>query len=355
MRTMILGACVLSAAAIILAGCGQSDDGGDGTALLLLLSSNDAVAQMSQSSLEAVSDGMSDINNSGAADISYRMPCPAGWPGQRNIRERLMAVEGRILKAMSAEAATVSCPGGGTVDVTDIGTTWGDTDATSFYVARTFNDCRGPYGFVSVSGGALLRWSNMNTGTGTDKLAAGSVLDQAPVSKRFTRVSTGDYITTTGNGVTITHGVLTGDIAHTVNWTAVGPTTRSFTMTTDLTRRGYRASGVRLFEHNLTTPSPLNVTVDMSAETRTLSGAVEVEHVLMGMTVTTTFTNLVVPIDDCVPASGGATIVISGVAGDGSGTITYNGDGTANYTYAYTTPQGRTRSGSGTFVVTGCQ
>jgi hypothetical protein len=109
-----------------------------------------------------------------------------------------------------------------------------------------------------------------------------------------------------------------------------------------------------VFEHNLSTPSPLTVTVDMSAETRTMSGSIEVEHVVRGLTVTTTFSSLVIPTGDCVPSSGSATIVISG-AGDGNGTITYNGDGTADYTYTYTTRRGRTRSGSGTFMVSGCQ
>ena len=355
MRTFRCMACVLSVAAIMLAGCDQSDEGGDGTGLLLLLSSNDSIAQMSQSSLEAVSEGMSDINNSGALDLSYRMPCSGGLFERMSLREGLVMAEGKILEAISAEAATITCPGGGTVDVTDIAGTWGNSAASSYYVARTFNDCKGPYGLVTVSGSGLINWSFMQTGTtGVLKLKNGSIMEQAPVNKRFTRGLTGAYITTEGNGGPLTDGTLAGNVAHTIYWTAVGADTRSFTMDVDLTRRGYSGTGTQVFEHTLTTPAPLAVTVDMTADTRTLSGTIEVDHALLGMTVSTTFSNLVVPINDCVPSSGGATIVITGLA-TGDGTITYNGDGTADYTYTYATPGGRTRSGSGSFTVSGCQ
>jgi hypothetical protein len=348
MRTISAAVCVVSAAVIILTGCDQSGSGGSGLAPLLLMSSNDSVADMSQSSLEALTDGMSDVNNSGTINVSYRSISP-------DLRERLAIAEGMIMKAASAEAATASCPGGGTYTVTDVTGTWNNSSADAFYVTRTFNDCAGPYDLVSVSGNSVLYWADMKTGvTGTAKLESGSTLEQAPVNKRFTRVLTGDYVTVDGNGGVLSNGDLSGNIAHTINWTAVGATTRSFTMATDLTRRGYRSSGTQVFEHRITTPSPLGVTVDMSAGTRTVSGSVKVEHVLLGTTVTTTFASLVIPIADCVPSSGSATIVITG-GGNGNGTITYNGDGTANYTYTFTNRRGRTRSGSGTFTVSGCQ
>jgi hypothetical protein len=85
-----------------------------------------------------------------------------------------------------------------------------------------------------------------------------------------------------------------------------------------------------------------------------VSGTVQVEHVRSGVIVQTTFSSLVIPMGNCTPSSGTATIAISGFW-DGSGTITYNGDGTANYTYSYTNSRGRTVSGEGTFAVSGCQ
>ena len=92
----------------------------------------------------------------------------------------------------------------------------------------------------------------------------------------------------------------------------------------------------------------------MNSNTWTVSGTIQVEHVLAGVTVETTFASLVIPMGDCAPLSGTATFAISG-HWNGSGTITYNGDGTANYTYTYTNERGKTVSGSGTFAVSGCQ
>jgi hypothetical protein len=352
MKTISAAVIALSFAAVLLAGCGQSDsgEGGGGGLSLLLMSAKDSLAEMSQSSYDAMTDAMSDINTSGATDLSYRVSDPG-------LMERLAMAEATIMEPFSAEAAAgVACPGGGTYDVTDPAGTWNNSGLDSFYITRTFNDCAGPYDLVSVSGSSLLHWTDMKTGViGVNKLQAGSTVDQAPVNKRFTRVLNGDYVTVEGNGSSITNGVLTGTVAHTINWTTVGATTRSFTISTDLTRSGYLSNGTQIFVHTITTPVPLSVAVDMTALTRTMSGSVQVVYTLLGTTVTTTFASLVIPMNNCtVPTSGSATFVISG-AGSGSGTITYNGNGTAHYSYTYTNLRGRTRNGSGTFTVSGCQ
>ena len=351
----IYAVCLMAIAALLLAGCGEPEKKNKGLVLLALMSSGgDFIADMSQSSLETMNDGMSDINTSGETNLSYRIQYPGAWQENPNLQERLLMAEGTLMDAFSARAATVSCPGGGSINVTDLTETW-NSGNVSFYVTRSFTNCTGPYGLFRVSGNGLLYWSGMNAAaSGAAKLQAGSKLEQAPVDKRFTRVSTGSYVTVEGNGGTLTSGSITGDIAHTVNWTAVGASTRSFQITTDVNRRGYTSGGTLVFNHHVTTPTHLDITVDLSNNTRTVSGTIQVEHVIAGVTVSTTFTNLVIPTGNCIPSSGTAAIAISG-HGSGTGTITYNGDGTASYTYSYTNENGRTISGSGIFAVSGCQ
>jgi len=359
MKMITKAAFILSAAAIIMAGCGTPEEssGGSGLGLLALMASGSStVADMSQASLDTVNDSLADINLSGeTTTLSYNVPFPGSWQANPTLQERLLMAEGSMMDPLSAKAAplSTSCPGGGTVVVTDPAETW-DSANTAFYVTRTFNDCTGPFGFFKVSGDVLLYWSGMNAATGVDKLQIGSQVQQAPINKRFTRVATGGYVTVEGNGATIDNGTLSGAVAHTVVWTAVGATTRSFTIDTDLTRKGYNALGTQIFEHRVTTPSPLNVTADTDAQTRTVSGTVQVEHVISGVIVSTTFTNLVIPMATCSPSSGTATIAITGYW-TGSGTVTYNGDGTADYTYSYENARGKTFSGDGSFAVSGCQ
>lgn len=349
-------ASVLSAAVIILAGCGKSEEssGGSGLGLLALMASgSDTVADMSQASLDTINDSLSDINASGETSLSYRVPFPGSLQGNPTLQERILTAEGTMLAPFNARAATVSCPGGGSVVVTDAVNTWNSAN-TSFYVTRTFDNCTGPVGLLSVSGDVLLYWSGMNAATGAAKLQNGSQVQQAPINKRFTRNATGGYVTVEGNGATIDNGTISGAVAHTVVWSSVSGDARSFTIDTDLTRRGYNALGTQVYEHRVTTPSPLNVTADTTALTRTVSGTVQVEHVLSGAVVSTTFSNLEMPMSNCSPSSGTATMNITGYW-TGSGTITYNGDGTADYTYSYENARGRTVTGEGSFAVSGCQ
>lgn len=357
MKMMTKTAFVLSAAVIILAGCGKSKEssGGSGLGLLALMASGSStVADMSQASLDTVNDSLSDINASGETSLSYRVPFPGSLQGNPILQERILMAEGTMMVPFSVKAATVSCPGGGSVDVTDPGGTW-NSGNSDFYVTRTFNNCAGPIGLVLVSGDVLLYWSNMvGAATGAAKLQATSQVQQAPINKRFTRNATGGYVTVEGNGAPIDNGTISGAVAHTVAWSSVSGDARSFTINTDLTRRGYNALGTQVYEHHVTTPSPLNVTADTATLTRNVSGTVQVEHVLSGAVVSTTFSNLEIPMSNCSPSSGTATINITGYW-TGSGTITYNGDGTADYTYSYENARGRTVTGEGTFAVSGCQ
>jgi hypothetical protein len=358
MKLRINAVSLLAGAAIILAGCGEPEKSNNGLGLLglMALSSGDSIASMSQSSLDTVNDSMSDINLSGeTTTLSYNVPFPGNWQANPTLQERLLMAEGRMMDPLSVKAAplSTSCPGGGSVVVTDPADTWNSAN-TAFYVTRTFNDCTGPFGFFKVSGDVLLFWTGMNAATGVAKLQDGSQVQQAPINKRFIRNATGGYVTVEGNGATIDNGTISGAVAHTVAWNAVGATTRSFTINTDLTRKGYNGMGTLIYEHHVTTPTPLSVTADTTAGNRTVSGTVQVEHVRSGVIVQTTFSSLVIPMGNCSPSSGTATIAISGYW-DGSGTITYNGDGTASYTYSYTNARGKTITGEGTFAVSGCQ
>jgi hypothetical protein len=357
MKIRIIAVLLMAGTAIVMAGCEKSEKNDNNTGLALLAvmasSSGDTIAEMSQASLDTVNDSLADINTSGQASLSYNVPYPATWRANPTIDERILMAEGNMMEPFSAKAATTTCPGGGSVEVTDAATTW-NSDNSSFIVTRTFNDCTGPFGFFKVGGSGLLSWSGLNGAGvyGVSKLKSSTQVQQAPVNKRFTRVLTGGYITVEGNGGAITDGTLSGKVAHTVIWSSVSP--KTFTIATDLTRKGYNGQGTNLYEHHITTPSPLNVTADTTAGTRTVSGSVKVEHVRTGAIVTTTFSSLVISMNNCSPTSGQATVAISGYW-DGSGTITYTGNGLANYTYSYSNERGRTVAGQGSFVVSGCQ
>lgn len=359
MKMKIIVLLLLAGIAIVLAGCEKSEKNGSGTGLTLLALmsslSGDTIADMSQASLDTINDSLADINMSGTTTtLSHHVPYPGSWQANPTLKERILMAEGNLMEPFSVQASTTACPGGGSVGVTDIATTWQSGNA-AFFITRNFTDCTGPYGYFKVTGDILLSWSGLNGGaTGASKLQAGSKVEQAPINKRFTRNATGAYISVEGNGSTITDGILSGKVAHTVNWSAVSGSSRTFTIATDLTRKGYSGLGTLLFEHHITTPSALNVTADTSAAARTVSGSVQVEHVRTGAIVTTTFSNLVVPMSTCAPTSGTATVAISGYW-TGSGTITYTGDGNANYTYSYSNERGRAVNGQGSFVVSGCQ
>src|SRR5512137_372154 len=105
MKLRIYAVLLASAAAIILARCGQSETGASGLGLLAFMSSGDTIAELSQSSLETVNDSMTDINTSGETDLSYRVQYPGSWQGQPNLQERLLMAEGNLMGPLSARAA----------------------------------------------------------------------------------------------------------------------------------------------------------------------------------------------------------------------------------------------------------
>ena len=344
-RLILLSTLVMALA--VLAGC--KPGGLAGTLLSPII--DDIIANMSQSSLEALNDSMADINNSGASGVSYHIQYPGSWQQSPTLDERLAIASDRAFGLISADAATVSCPGGGEIVYTDPSGTW-NSDNSSFSVVRTFSNCGSPGGLFTVSGDSLAGWSNLKGAGvyGAQKIQTGSVMNQAPVGKRFTRATNRYYITVDGNDAPLSSGGLTGNIAHTITWTAVSDTSRTFTINSNLTRKGFTAAGTNFFEHRVTTPAPVTVTADTAGGTRTISGTVKVEYILSNVVMTATMSGLVIPVDNCIPSSGSATIDITG-SKTGSGSITYNSDKTA--TYSYTDSRGNTFSGN--FTLCGCQ
>lgn len=358
---MIRKTSAIIAAAIImaiLAGCSKSNESksnGAGLLLLGLAMTGDYIEHMSQSAMDSVNDSLTDINNTGTTGLSYQLNIPREWQSYPSMEERICRAEGKFFDAFAASAATsgsISCTSG-SVDFLDFSDGW-STTATNFYVIRTFNKCSGPYGLFTLTGKSMIHWKNMNNSAGIGKLIPGSVLEQVPMNKRVTRNSNGMYITVEGNSATTltdtNDSANTGKVAHTITWSAVSGTGRTFTVDSNLVRKGYTSGGSLLFNHQITTPTPLSIVVDLSAANRSISGKIRVHHVLSDVTLETTFVNLVVPINNCVPSSGTATIDISG-SRTASGTITYTGNGSADY--SYTTSSGRTSTGS--FAVAGCQ
>ena len=346
----------------ILIGCNKGNENnasGAGVLLLGLASTGDYIENMSQSAMDSVNDSMTDINNTGQTNLSYQMSVPGEWRMHPTLAERVCRAEGSFADIFSAHAATGSifCTSG-SVDFNDASNGWSTPAATDYYVIRTFNNCSGPYNLFTLTGKTMIHWSNMKTGViGLNKLQGTSKLEQVPINKKATRNLNGMYVTVEGNSATTltdpNDSANTGKVAHTVIWSAVPDVnTRSFTVDTNLIRKGYTADGTLFFNHEITTPTPLSIAVDLGAAVpnRTISGTLRVYHVLANVTLETTFSSLVVPISNCVPSSGSATISISG-ARTASGTITYTGNGGAEY--SYTTGAGKTTTGS--FVVTGCQ
>ncbi len=347
MKNKLLSTVAMIMLIAALWGCGRPNP--VGTLLEPLV--DDLIAHMSQSFIEAMNDGMSDIGNAGVTGLSYRVPYPGEWLLNPTPGERLSIASGALLDMFSAGAATINCPGGGSIVYTDPADTW-NSDNSSFSVVRTFSNCGSPGGMFTVSGDSLVVWSNLlGAGIhGAAKIQAGSVMAQAPVGKRYTRSSNMYYITVEGNGESLSGGGLSGNSAHTITWTAVSDTLRSFRINTDLTRTGYTGPGIAIFKHRISTPDPLSVTTDIAAGTRTISGSVKVEHVFANITMTATMNGLVIPVDNCIPSSGTATIDIAG-SKTGSGSIIYNSDMTA--TYSYTDSKGNTFTGN--FTLCGCQ
>jgi hypothetical protein len=256
--------------------------------------------------------------------------------------ERFVAALKNLFIPASLYAADGSwpCPGGGKVSYTDPSTTWSSTN-TSFTITRTFNECKSAGGYIQIDGTSTLECSNMR-GTSGNQLQNGSTIKQIPSDKTFTNTATGYYMTVSGNG--------SNGVAHTLTWQYPPESgyDRTFTLDTNLTRRGYTPKGIKFFEHIVKTTTPYTINVKVGNSRTIKSGTVEVSYALANITVTSTISNLVMGWSSCIPSTGSINFTVSG-SRTGSGTISF-ANGQAQFTY--TAASGNSISGE--FAVSGC-
>jgi len=315
------------------------------------------IGDMAGSAMETVSDGLSGLTNngSGGAAFSYNFRHPEIWQIKNNsLINTVYAGLENIFNGTNAYAGTLACSKGNISVTFNPSNPWTTGTTSDFYALWAFNNCEGNSLLFETSGSVLHHWGNMNGTTNPNKITNTTVFEQAPVDKKFTNTGNGRYITVLGNGnIGQISSAALGEsspvnIAHKIVWSNLSPVT--YTLDIDLTRTGYTSGGVQLWQHAVRTTTPLTIVYNSSASTRSINGTVSVTLVKAGITASVTYTNFVFDVANCQPvANSTLTITISGNR-TGSGTITYNGDGTADYTY--TGSKGGNESG--TFEINGC-
>jgi hypothetical protein len=288
-----------------------------------------AVSDLATSSVGTVSEVMEAVDDSSSSGTAYLPKIMK--------EDTLVAKIGDIFRGSAAYAASPY------IDVyrTISPNSWSDSGATWIWNYRIFNSY--PLSSrVIVTGAGLHKWHNLGAGTNDAKITTNTQFDQAPINKIFTNTRTGRYMTVVGNGSPLdstgislyqqgtgnlwTGTAPQGNIAHTVKWTAAD----TFTIDINLTRSGYDSNGNNLFIHTVTTPTVL--TVVNTASNRTINGEIDVLHARVGLTIKFTFKDVVYDLTSKTITSGTITIVSSGKFG-GSGTVTFNNDGTASVAF----------------------
>lgn len=297
---------------------------------------------------DAVEDQATTFNNAvadidaGGAGIAFSLLSPSE---ERFLREEsLWKKAGTLMgKLFDSSLHAASCAGGGSY--VDTGAQFGETNG--FTVTRTLTNCQGSGGFFQRNGTVYLQWANLLTTLANNTYVQnGTTLLRAPAALVLTRNATGNTVEIAGDDATT---VNSAKVSHNFTWTATTTNTRSFTLNIREKRTGKTASGETRFEHKITTPVQLSVTVDTTAQTRTLiSGTVNVRHDIAGVDIATTFSNVIWSRTTCQPTAGSATVTVSGNR-SGSGTLAFT-NGQVSFTYE----GAGGRSASGTITLPNC-
>lgn len=324
---VILASIVVLAA--IGAGCKSDEEEQNlGPAFLLLAAAGnqDEVEDTVESAMDSIADGMGELKQGGS---SFAMR------DRRSYTERAADwLYARFDNSLMA-ATERSCAQGGSIDRTTVGADF-PSPSDPLNVVRSYQACTFFFGWT-LNGQSELRWEGLNTVS--PFVQAGATLERAPQLSLTTR--RGYTVSVSGNGAVITGGTL--PISHSLSWSDAD----NYSMDVTVTRTGVGPFG-RGFTHTVTTPTPLAITSNIGADTRTINSGVHRIVNAQGLTVDVTYSSVVWNLSSCRPESGTASFSYSGPR-TGTGTITFNGDGTASYEYS-----GTRGSGSGVVNISGC-
>jgi hypothetical protein len=308
-----------------LAGCAKHGSGND---------NGSDVSDAVESHISVINNATSDVNTGNSTAISSIAPAEQKFLEEQTIWQKIGNYADRLFDS-SLHATSFSCNSG---SVADSGQQFGTSAA--FTVTRQWSSCAGDSGQFRRNGNVYLAWTGLSTTT--PYVQAGTILERATSGLTMTRIATGNFVDIAGNDSANTAGGANGN--QRITWNSVAGSNRSFSLDIKETRTGKTSGGSTRFVHKITTPTPLSITVDTSAGTRTIaSGSITLTHQLAGFDVTTTFSNAVWNIGSCQPVSGSATITATGSV-SGTGSMTFS-NGTINFTFG---------NASGTINAPGC-
>lgn len=363
-RQWAIGLLLISSVAF--SACKKQEHEKNGSSLLLMLlqsSQGQPVGQAIASGLSITSSAASGATDSSSNAVAFFAPGPdasspidravaalerlpdAKWPGA------LSLVKSRLTGSLEASSNySGACPSGGTIARDVTGNDFGQGGTTTVNAIWTFTNCA-MYQF-SASGTRENDWASLSTSA--PYVQASSTLNIAPnytVSGSFG----GETLTVTEAGKMSGTAVQnTGDhYAHTLTFSSATATTAAYTLQTNITWTG-ALGGSTIFQHTVTTPTPLSISWDKSAGHRTVNSGVQtISHDLAGFAVALTYSSVVFDYKTCLPLSGSISVNVTGTR-TGTGSVTFH-SGIADYTFTGTNARGQSVSESGSLAVTGCK
>ena len=332
---------------------------------------------MASSAADSAQSSISGLSAGSDATVALNFNAPKGTFGQRMFASIKDFHLGSDLYA--AQAPTTTKDGAVPYDAKGIVAAptnsglflnpWNSTD-TDFTVVQPALTADKSGKFTLSNTIVMNIWNGLSASSTHDaKIINGTTLNRV-VDVTKTRILNGNYVVVTGTGTAITAYTPTGTPTgsggfttseqpnYTLTWSGTpSPTASNFTVNISEEKVGYKSGATKEgFDHVITTPTSLSVAVSIPTSgdaTRTIqSGVIQIYHAIAKITMTYTYTNVVYDITLGYITSG--TIAISGTsakAGNyaGSGTITFNSDGTATYEYTVT---GGTKD-TGTIAIAG--
>lgn len=258
------------------------------------------------SAFEEIAESLNDINKAAGSQSVARLtpqyrPENSGWDWNGTLDF--------LVPPVRAADFTLGCL---TIDRSDNFFSSGVTDIT---VLRDFNDCN--LIIARLDGSTLLKFENLTDG----RPQPGSSVARAP-SLATTREGLVGNFRWEVRGLmdeTITHGELSQAVAQKISYSddfSWSDSDRSGTImfSSNVERTAYFNEEVN---RNHTVLSDLTLTV--SGDSRVLNGTVEVDHKVAGITTLLNFEELSWLVTDCYPASGTASVKISGeIAAEGN-------------------------------------
>lgn len=316
------------------------------TAALLALSSsqeNDPIADAASSGIDAATESMETMTTESVL-VANRLP-------HRDSDKKSMGVRFLEILFPSLEAMdlNVSCLGGGnyTRTVTD-GSDFFDASGPSatFSVTKAFHSCKFlPFGRSYHDGETQIYWNNLSASS--PYIQSSTQLRIAPRRSVTNNRKFYSNFTIIGNGSSIPSP---GDqkIGISVDWTSVSSSGSTYTIAINETREVQDSSGNSIVKHIVTTPSPLSVSMDKSAGTRTINGSIEIEHAISGFVVNLVYDNATWDYSNCLPVSGNISLSVTGSRA-ATGNIALS-PGSLSFEY-----NSQRRNVSGTIDSAGCQ